>query len=66
MLGKDPVYIPSNLGPEWGEKDAAAREALLDREANREMELREAREAREARDARDKRDSQGSIRITPA
>jgi polysaccharide deacetylase family protein (PEP-CTERM system associated) len=63
MLGKDPVYIPSNLGPEWGAQDAAARQAYLDREGNREKELREARQAREERDARD---SQGTIRITPA
>jgi polysaccharide deacetylase family protein (PEP-CTERM system associated) len=63
MLGKDPVYIPSNLGPEWGAQDAAARQAYLDREGNREKELREARKAREERDTRD---SQGTIRITPA
>jgi polysaccharide deacetylase family protein (PEP-CTERM system associated) len=60
MIAKDPVYIPSNLGPEWGAQDAAARQAYLDIEGNREKERREAREERDARD------SQGSIRITPA
>jgi polysaccharide deacetylase family protein (PEP-CTERM system associated) len=65
MLGRDPVYVPSHMGPEWGEQASLERDSAA-RAAIREQELREAREDREARDARDRRDAQGSIRITPA
>jgi hypothetical protein len=59
MLNRDPVYIPSNLGPEWQPGSGLEREASdgSSREASREEERRE---------ARDVRGTPGGIRPTPA
>jgi polysaccharide deacetylase family protein (PEP-CTERM system associated) len=61
MLKRDPVYIPSNLGPEWGAGTGPAQ----NRDASARAAIRE-QERREAHGALDARDAQGTIRITPA
>jgi hypothetical protein len=69
-LRRDPVYIPSNLGPEWGGGEAGDPEAAEAARTAGEAEAAEAARAaireRERREAHDARDSQGAVRISPA